>query len=237
MAGNRSTNIWSREHADIVVLADELRLPFLQLKSLLELLNIDINYLETADTIMSEAMQLIDDLLLSKNVASGQMELQLEPVGLGALTDDVASQLYDLGKIYGCEIITKITHRSSPVMAHRASIGIALKQIGDMFIRSARSMNLNHIEMVGHMSGGGATIGFFAEGLNVTQKSLDEARELIANARQPLHGFLRGSGIQLLVADTLLRPYAEGIFVQKLHGSRGLVTRLMPSRQLELVVG
>ena len=101
-------------------MAEELKLPLLQVARQAELANID-----SLEQSANQALWLVDSYLLSQ-----QLHLELEPVAVSAALDEAAHALEGIARQYNCRLELHLSGRYAPVMAHRQGLHTALVGIG-----------------------------------------------------------------------------------------------------------
>src|ERR1700721_1324177 len=121
----------------MINLAEQLRLPFIQIQKQAELIKQDRKKdLTTIETSASYALQLIDNYLLSLKLNQQSMALEQEPVSIAAVLYDSGQLLDKLAKDYGVKLELNITGKFEPVMAHRQGLESALVSIGTSLIEA-----------------------------------------------------------------------------------------------------
>lgn len=224
-------------------LADQLKLPLVQIARTAELLQSgrtskrDLQNIElTADM----ALRLIDNYMLSTELAATQATLQLEPIAVSSVLHDTAHLLESWAKEYHCELRLHMSGRYEPVFAHAAGLRAALTSLGYDFIaaRAARLVAQRTrpvITLAAHRGKGGIVAGMYADVDGLSTDMFRRGRLLYGKARQPLVDFSSGSAVGIYVADSLLSTMSARLRVGRHHNLNGLATTLMPSRQLNLV--
>lgn len=225
------------------VLAEQMKLPLIQIARLAELnlldgqeKNLALSQIElTADS----ALRLIDGYLLSTKLARAQSYIQLEAVSVSAVLNDTAHQLSKLAAQQNCEIELHLAGKYEPVMAHRAGLEAALTSLGYAFIDAQTNNNQNNqaiIKLAAHRGKKGIVAGLFTgNDENLTTSLYRRGRELYGHARQPLANLTATSGAGIFVADSLLASMAAKLRVAHHQKLTGLAATLMPSQQTVLV--
>jgi hypothetical protein len=217
-------------------LAEQLKMPLLHIARTAELGGSNttdvlgnINY--TADM----AMQLIDSYLLSTNLQS-QPSLQLEPVSVSSVLQDVADKLGPLAKQYDQDIELSLSGRYEPVMANRESLEAAYTMLGYTMIESQPHAEQRGTVLLGvHRSAQGIVAGVFGQQEGVTADMYRRARALYGRSRQPFSSLSAAAGAGIFVADALLGSMSANLRVAHHHKMAGFAATLLPSQQLQLV--
>lgn len=222
-------------------LAEQVKLPFVQVKHAAELLKAypskeELEHLlETITVTSSSALKMIDGYLLSVHLQT-EPKLPLEPVSLGSVVYDAAQSLSDFAKAHDCKVELQVTGKFEPVMARREVVQWALESLGVSFIEAAsRPDSVNTVTLAVRRTAGGITTGVYSSVAHVNANILKQARVLKGLARQPLNEFSAGSGAGVFVADALFEYLDTQMRVSRFQSLEGLAATLIPSRQLSLV--
>ncbi len=220
----------------LVALAEQLKLPLLQIARSAELAQLEgAEQLSTGTLqIAQSALQLIDSFLLG--TATEQGSLALEPVSLSALVTDTAHELSPFAKQYGCDIRVSLGGRYGPVMAHRKSLQAALSTLAYSFIGATDDENLGKADIVlgVHKSSHGMVAGVFAKDSGLSSDLFKRAKALYGTAIQPLSRTNSTSSAGVFIADSLLQNMAATLRVAHHKKMTGLATTLLPSQQMRL---
>ena len=228
-----------------MTLSEDLALPFLQIKSSIELLA-EQNFSKAAarsHTALSalsadSGLQLIEayKLLLS---AEDNLKQPPEPVAIGAVLEDIAHQLAPYAKQYNTALEVSVQPRLAPVLAHQPSLASALEILGSSLIRaqSAQTESKNYKLVLGaHRSPDNAiAAGAFSSVQGLSDRTLRAARSLVGKARQPLPAVPAGAAAGVLIADMLCAAMWQPLRAAAHHNLPGLVTALPASKQLHFI--
>lgn len=223
------------------VLAEQMKLPLLQIARRAELAQTSSNplaFLDSIELTADSAMRLIDNYLLSTKLARDQVYLQLEPVSVSAVMNETAHQLAKLAKQYNCEIEMHLSGKYEPVMAHRAGLEAALTSLGYVFIEAQSSLPRERrplIKLAAHRSRFGIVTGMFAGLDGLSADMYRRARNIYGHARQPLTQLASTSGAGVFVADSLLSSMSTHLRIARHQKLTGLAATFAPSQQLSLV--
>lgn len=242
---NRNQERLARQRALLVALSDDLALPFLQVKSSVELAaanNFDLStVVEQAKTISLTAetgLQLVEAYRLLLR-SEEMLNIPFEPVAIGAVLEQVAHRLSSYASQYATEIQVDIQGRFAPVLANQESLGMAIEVLGASLIRaqSAQEHQENHRIVLGaHRSSDGLlAAGVFSNVHGLSDKSLRAARSLVGQARQPLPAIPPGAASGILVADMLCATLWQPLRTAAHRSLGGLATNLPISKQLQLI--
>lgn len=228
-----------------MTLSEDLALPLLQIKSSLDLLESQ-NFAKAAarqhaqqsSLSIDTGMQLIEAYKLLLN-AESQINLEIEPVSVGATMETIAHKLSPYAKQYNTAIEVSVQPRLAPVLAHQASLSAALEILGSSIIRAQSSqteqdkylMVLGAHKSVDHL----VAAGVFSSVHGLSDRTLRAARSLVGKARQPLPAVPAGAAAGVLVADMLCTTLWQPLRAAAHHNLPGLVTSLPSSKQLQFV--
>ncbi len=228
-----------------MTLSEDLALPFLQIKSSIELL-VDQNFAKaaarrhavTSSLSADSGLQLVEayKLLLS---AEENLKQPLEPVAIGAVLENIAHQLAPYAKQYNTILEVSVQARLAPVLAHQPSLSAALEILGSSLIRAqaAQSESKDYRLVLGaHRSPDNAiAAGVFSSVHGLSDRTLRAARSLVGKARQPLPAVPAGAAAGVLIADMLCAAMWQPLRAAAHHNLPGLVTALPASKQLQFV--
>ncbi len=220
----------------LVALAEQLKLPLLQIARGAELASLEEQdtpaaIAQTADV----ALRLIDGYILS--VMPTQTELALEPVSISAVLQDTAHRLSQFAKQYDCDLTISLGGKYGPVMANRQNLEAAFTMLGYSFIEAQTKENQKRssVLLAAHKSTGGMVTGIFGGQDGLTSDMFRRARALYGSARQPLASVSAASSAGIFIADSLLQSMAAPLHMARHHKLSGLASTFIPSQQLQLV--
>jgi len=242
---SRGSETFARQRALLAALSDDLTLPLVQIKTGLELVELE-NFSKKTVRLQTEAMalsaesglQLIEAyrlLLRSDQI----LDMPFEPVAIGAVLEEVAHQLTHYAKQYSTELIVDVQGRFSPVLAHPASLATVLEVLSSSLIRAqaSQSQQTNYRLVLGaHRSSEGViAAGAFSNVHGLSDRSLRAARSLVGQARQPLPAIPPGTASGILVADMLCSALWQPLRASAHRNLGGLATSLPVTKQLQFV--
>lgn len=218
-------------------LAEQVKLPFVQVQHAAELMMAGIHTPEQSQQTIQEvsraAIQLIDGFLLQVRLQQ-ESQLQLESVPVSSVLYDTAELLNPYAKLHGIDIQLDVAGKYGPVMAHALGLRTALANLGYTLIDAAEKGQKQIITLSVRKSVQGISAGVYSNGGVLSSKLLEQARLLQGSVHQPLAGF-SSNAAGVFVADGLLQSLGAELRVSRLRGSSGFATTFTPSRQLSLV--
>ena len=188
--------------------------------------------------VANDGLQLIDAyrLVLRSHEAES---LQLEPVAIGALLQDVAHQLTPYAHQYDTALEIDIQGRLTPVLAHGPSLVAALQCLSASLIRAqaAQSRQKNYrLILAAHRAADNViTTGAFSNVQGLSDRTLRAARSLVGKARQPLPAVPAGAASGVLIADMLCSTMWQPLRAAAHNGMGGLATGVPVSKQLQFM--
>ncbi|MGZ6004818.1 MAG: hypothetical protein ACXWLH_01565 [Candidatus Saccharimonadales bacterium] len=232
----------SRQERLLDVLAEQMKLPLMQIARLAELNQIKANgwpaSLADIELTADSALRLLDSYILSTKLARAQNYLQLEPVSVSAVLHDTAHQLSKLASQHDCELELHLAGRYEPVLAHRAGLEAALTSLGYVFIEAQASSEHRQrpvVKLAAHRSRTGIVAGLFSSGDGLSATLFRRGRGLYGQSRQPLANLTAASGAGIFVADSLLTSMSTRLRLAHHQKLTGLAATLLPSHQMVLV--
>ena len=223
------------------LLAEQIKLPLLQIARQAELARTTENPLELLNTIEDTAdssLKLLDSYLLSLRLARAHASIQLEPVSVAAVLNETAAGLSHLAKQYDCKLELHLSGRYEPIMAHRAGLEAALTSLGYVFIEAQSAAARDGravIKLAAHRGKTGIVAGMFANMDGLSADMFKRARHLFGQAHQPLTQLTAGSGAGVFVADSLLASMSARLRVAHHQKLSGLAATFATSSQLNLI--
>lgn len=219
----------------LAVLAEELRLPLLQINhsSQLGRMTDDVSQFTDIESVSKAGLRLIDSYLLTLKVLRGQQALPLAPVSLRAVMSDVAMSLQELSSLYGCDLQVKVPKRSSLVMSNKEGLYMALLGLGHTLITQSQAVKKNCVIFEAHAFKQKVVAGVSTDS-QIDRSSLKTSRRLFGNVKQPIKS-MHGSGAGVFIADTLFRAMDAGLSQTSQRGRSGIYAALIPSTQLTLL--
>lgn len=218
-------------------LADELKLPLMQIARTAELTETNTEHqqeLHIIETTASNALRLIDGYMLS-TALSRQTQLDLVPLSVTATLYDVAQDLYKLSKLYDTTIDIKVKGGVGQVMANGPALRAGLDSLAYTLLSGGISGRKQTITLIAKHTKSGILAGVLGSHAFITADDLQSARVLYGRARQPAGGITQNSGVGLYIADNLFSAMETTLRVIKSGRDSGLAANLTLSRQLALL--
>lgn len=223
----------------LIMLAEELKLPLLQIARLSEDAQNESSQesLEAIGLTVQSAQKLVDGLLLSLKLYTTEQP-QLQPVGLGAVLQDTAHSLSAYAAQRNCRLQLHLGPRSPIVVADPVVLRAAMVSLGLMYIDAGSHQDQDGptvITLAAHRSRWGMVTGLYSEQSGLSTELYRRARQLFGQADRPLSQFTSGSGAGAVIADVLLQTMSSHLHVSHHQKQSGLAATLLPSQQLNLV--
>jgi len=222
----------------LLSVAEELKLPLLQIARLVELGRLDGEVdLRTIEATASAALKLLDNYALGVRLALEPRELNLEPVSVASVLYDTGQQLDELAKSYGVSLELNVAGKFGTVMAHRQGLQAALTSLGAALIEALPALESRQLklQLATHRSRYGIVAGLYADSDRLTDTALERGRKLHGNSRQPLMSLTHTSGAGIFVADTILKAMHLKLHASRHHRLYGLGTVLPVNNQLHFI--
>ena len=237
-AGHIQTPVVSQQL--LLSLAEQLKLPLLQIARQAELASFDgqVNSLATIQTTADNALQLIDSYLLGVRLALEEpYALQMEPVSVSSVLYDAGHRLEAMAKSYDVQIELHIDGKYGPVMAHRQVLEAALTSLGQALIESLPALDVPQLKLQlgAHRCRYGIVTGLYCEAEQLTTEAFRQGKLLSGRSRQPMPSFSHTSGAGVFVANALLHAMHSELKISYHHKLHGLGAILQPNPQMHLV--
>lgn len=225
----------------LLSLAEQLKLPLLQIARQAELANLQTDtaaVMPTIRTTADSALRLLDNYIMGVRLAAEPVELfATEPVSVSSVLYDVGNELAPMAKAYGVSLDLALDGKFGPVMAHRQGLQSALTSLGYALVEAlpaAESPQLR-LQLSAHRCRYGIVAGLYCDLAQLSTDTLRQGRKLYGRARQPLTQLSAASGSGIFVADAILRAMQTQLTVSRHHHLHGLGAVLQPNPQLQLV--
>lgn len=242
---SRDLQEFSKYRALLSALSDDLSLPLLQIKTTLEVLEgKNLNSKDSRHQVQNMALSVDSGLMLIEAYrlalhASGNDFLDMEPVSIGSVLQEVAYQLAPYAKEYATDLVVDVQGRLTPVLAHKPSLEAALQCLGASMIRAqVATTNQKHYSIIlgAHRSKDGAiATGVFSNVYGLSDKTLRTAHGLVGKAYQPLPSIPSGAASGVLIADMLCATMWQPLRAAAHRKMNGLATAVPMSRQLQFI--
>jgi len=220
-----------------IALAENLKLPLVQIAHGAEAGKIGQGAFETIETVAKHALQLADNYLMGLRAASGQLKLSLEPVSVSSVIYAVANDLEQLAKSYKCTIEVDYGYHLTPVMVNRSALKAALASLGQGFIELAAQSEkpAKIITLAAHGALHGVVAGVFADIDGLSKEVFSRGQALYGKAKTPLSQVSGENSAGIFIADSLFEQMDLKLRTARHNNQTGLAATLLPSRQLSLV--
>jgi hypothetical protein len=236
---------FGKYRALLSALSDDLSLPLLQIKTTLEVLEgksltskSSYGHINSMSLSAEAGLQLIEAYRLALK-SGGENSMQMEPIAVGAVLQEVAHQLSPYAKQYATDLVVDVQGKLTPVLAHRPSLEAALQCLGASMIRAqaAAAQQKHYYLMLGaHRSKDGAiAAGVFSEVYGLSDKTLRNAHNLVGKAHQPLPNIPTGAASGVLIADMLCAAMWQPLRAAAHRKISGLATSVPMSKQLQFI--
>lgn len=183
------------------------------------------------------ALRLVDSYLLSLDLTSKQLSLELEPVPIAATLYDVAHDLAPLAKQRNTDIELVLAGKYGQVMAHPAGLKAALYGLGFVLSEVNHPAKIrNTLRIAAHRTRSGIVAGLYLDGIEDLQASMGYSKLTQTTfLRQPFPVLTANSGAGVFVAETIFGAMQSRLRPGRFQSQQGLAATLQPNRQLQLV--
>jgi hypothetical protein len=235
----------AQQRALLAALSDDLALPLVQIKTTLEIAEGEDfaastikNHVQAMSLSTEAGLQLIEAYRLALR-ANQNMDLELEPVAIGAILEDVAHKLTAYADQYATDLEVDIQGRLTPVLAHQPSLIAALECLSSSMIRAqaAQDQKRRYRLILGaHRTPENViATGVFSNVQGLSDRTLRAARHLVGRARQPLPNIPAGAAGGVLIADMLCSAMWQPLRSAAHRNMGGLATGVPITKQLQFV--
>lgn len=177
-----------------------------------------------------QSLRLIDSYIVSVQLETGQMQLELAPYGIGSVMHQAAHELREFN---GFPPMVQ-TKTSQPVMTNYELLKSMLFSAGQFVSDSVKAPVLLRSFAT---ASGDVGVGVFAKNFDVTNKDLKLAVNTSGQSSMPMAQHSEGSGVMLVLASSLAQALGGGLHVKRMGDFRGFATTLPKSQQISLMAG
>src|SRR5882757_2385788 len=205
----------------LLTVAEQLKLPLLQIARRAELSNLEKPASEDLKEIQATAdmaIRLLDNYLFGARLSlEDDYQLQMEPVSISSVLYDTGQQLDAMAKLYGVDLELNLGGKFGPVMANRTGLQSALVSLGYSLIEALPSLEDKklRLQLAAHRCRYGVVAGLYSDVEQLTTEALRQGRKLHGHARQPLATLSHSSGAGVFVADAILQAMDSELTVSR----------------------
>jgi hypothetical protein len=225
----------------LAALSEDLSLPLMQIKTTLEAIEgkaLSEKHTEAMALSAEAGLQLIEAYRLALK-SDYNSQLEMEPVAIGAVLQEVAHNLSPYAKQYATDLEVDVTGKLTPVLAHKPSLAAALQCLSASMIRAqaAAGHQKRYRLLLGAHRGPDSLIsaGVFSDVQGLSDKTLRTAHNLVGRAHQPLSGIPAGAASGVLIADLLCSSMWQPLRAAAHRRLGGLATSVPISKQMQFI--
>lgn len=222
-------------------IAEELRLPLVQISRLAELSQASkydfASNIRSIESSADLAIQLLESFILGVEFSDRQREIELSPITIGAVMNDVAHQLHRLASQndYDIELSIKSAH---PIMGNYEAIKMAYLNIAHTIItgdNSSDGKKRKSIVFAVYNRGPKNMAGVYGNNLQISKSSWEKSLAIFDRSRQKMPDFSSINGSGFFVATSILESMSLSLNPSKYRGHKGLAAAFPLSQQLQLI--
>lgn len=189
---------------------------------------------EYVQKIAMSATNLIDAYILSVKVASGQQSLNIEPVSLRPVFDEVAHSLYSFAKRRGFDFQNSIPRKSLVVLSDRKVLSSLLGSLGYSCITNNLINDDRVVRFLAKNTKDQIKAGILSNS-DLKASDLNMIKKLSGRASVLSSSFSFGTSSGVVIADVFARLLGSSLAVTKQNNHSGFEISLIPSRQLSFI--
>jgi len=224
----------------LISLAEQLKLPFIQISNEVELCSNGYNFdFSKVQTISDNALSLLEAYSLSLRLASRlEYELVTESVSISSILYEALIELKSIAKLYDVQLELDINGKHGPVAVHRQGLQAAFVGLASSLIEAlpAQANKKNPVlYLASHRSRYGLVAGIYSSFPDLNNRVLNRGRSLQAYSRQPLMNLSQSSASGIFIADSILKALKLNLHASRHNNLSGFGVILRPSHQLSFV--
>lgn len=207
-------------------IVEQLRSPLLTIK-----LMVEAGDISQLGFITSSSIQLLDDIAYVRELIKANTRLDLSPINIAALSDDIAHSLSPLARAKNI-IIQPVSLCGRPVLTHRYTLLRAYENMVKGILSMSRGEEASTVVLSTSNQRGEVRFGAYSSEVSLSSRDLHQMRKLFGASRRPASLVSTSPVTELYIADKLLS--ALGLKLRTAISSRqhGFATSLTPSSQL-----
>lgn len=210
-------------------IVEQLRTPLLTIK-----LMVEAGETSQLDSITTSSLQLLDDIGYARQIIKSNQKLDLSPVNVAVLSDDIAHSLNSLAKAKNVEIQVAASSNRL-VLAHRFTLLRAYENMVKSILSMSGGENPSTVELSTSSFSGEIRFGAYSSEVNLTARDLGQMRKLFGASRRPASLVSTSPVTELYIADKLLSILGLKLRTAISSRQHGFATTLIPSSQLTLL--
>lgn len=210
-------------------IVEQLRTPLLTIK-----LMVEAGDTSQLDSITSSSIQLLDDISYVRELIKENAKLDLSPVNIAVLSDDIAHSLSSLAQERNISIETRFTN-NRPVLAHRFTLLRAYENMVKGILSMSRGEEASTVILSTSGLNSEVRFGAYSSEVSLTARDLNQMRKLFGASRRPMSLVSTSPVTELYIADKLLTMLGLRLRTAISSRQHGFATTLMPSSQLTLL--
>lgn len=178
------------------------------------------------------SVDFIDTYILGLQIASGQQQLQIEPVLLSPLFDEVAHGLHPLASEQQCQLVCNVTSQTHTVLADKSLLKALITALSYSSLQVAEG-RARRVYIAAHKRRQKVEAGVFSKWA-YTKQTFTKHKSITAKAGSTPSSGIYGVGSGVVVADVLAQLMGSPLKSITKHRQNGLVLSLYQSNQLAL---
>ncbi len=211
-------------------IVEQLRSPLLTIK-----LMVEAGDISQLDLITSSSIQLLDDISYVRELSRNSSKLDLSPVNIGVLSDDIAHSLASLARAKNISIQSKFIG-NRPILAHRFTLLRAYENMVKSILNMASGDRASSIILSTSSRSNEVRFGAYSSDVNLCARDLSQMRKLFGASRRPASLVSASPVTELYIADKLLSILGLRLRTAISAHQHGFATILTPSAQLNLLI-
>lgn len=210
-------------------IVEQLRSPLLTIK-----LMVEAGETNQLDSITSSSIQLLDDISYVRELMRSSCRLDLSPVNIAVLSDDIAHALTPLARAKNICIEPRLTG-NRPILAHRFTLLRAYENMVKGILSMSTGEKDSTVVLSTSSMKNEVRFGVYSSDVNLTARDLGQMRKLFGASRRPASLVSTSPVTELYIADKLLSILGLKLRTAISSRQHGFATLLSPSSQLELL--
>lgn len=189
-------------------------------------------YLERILLSSDRMLRVVQSLVNAYRVEQTSFQLQLEPVNIQHIAEEVAHELYPYSQKYHQEISVRLKRRTNLVVANRLLLSEALFNLVDNALKHSRG---SKVVIGGRLQKEHTRLSVSNDGASLGEADFRRLDSRLGGAAQPLRAQSGSSGIGLYIVRQLITAMGGKVGLERATKGTSIYIDLFTSTQLQLL--
>jgi signal transduction histidine kinase len=189
-------------------------------------------YVERIMLSSDRMLRVVQGLVDAYRVEQTAFQLQLEPVNIRQVAEEVAHELHPYSQKLGQTIQVRLGRRTTMVVANRLLLNEALFNLVDNALKHSRG---KEVLIGGRLQKEHTRLSVANDGARLTETDFRQLEKRLGGEAQPLHAQAGSSGIGLYIVRQLIAAMGGKLGLERASQGTSIYLDLFTSTQLQLL--